>query len=268
MNLFKDFIKPIWKKSNEDLLFTHSASLTYYTFLYFIPIIALFYFFFDYFNGFEEIQESVQNFVGVYLAPQFAETILRYVKIVKEEVSASTIGFFGVIGFIVSSFLLLYQIEFSFNSMLGSKKPERRVRRMLRYALLMVVGPIMIGLSILAQRSVLKNTDGQVEVGILTVLVSVLPLLTTVSFISVLYRWVSVIRLPWKVCFKAGAFAGISIEVLKQLYAYYVIYSLKNSAYGTMAVLPLFLVWINLIWTITLIGGQICCLLYSKTSKA
>lgn len=264
MNFIKNFVKPIWKKSNEDLLFTHSASLTYYSFLYFIPILALFYFFFDYFKGFEQIQESVQSFVGTYLAPQFADTILSYVDIIKREVSSSTIGVFGVIGFVVSSFLLLYQIEFSFNSMLGKYKPDRRIRRMLRYVFLMISGPIFIGLSIIAQRAVLKSTDGNVSVNILSVLVSILPLVTTVTFISVLYRWVSVIRLSWSTCFKAGAFAGISIEVLKQLYAYYVVYALKNSAYGAMAVLPLFLVWINLIWTTTLIGGQLCCLLHAR----
>ncbi len=268
MKFLKDFAKSIWKKSNEDLLFTHAAALTYYSFIYFVPILALFYFFFDYFNGFEQIKASIQSFVGVYLAPQLAETILSYVQTIQDRVSVEAIGIFGVIGFLVSSFLMLYQIEFSFNAMLGKNIPEHRIRRMFKYVILMTVGPIFIGLSILAQQSVYKITDGHVEITALSILVSILPLVTTLIFITIMYRWISAIRLTWKTCLKAGAFAGIGIEVIKQLYAYYVVYSLKGSPYGVMAVLPLFLIWINTIWTITLFGGQICCYLNARESKA
>ena len=83
----------------------------------------------------------------------------------------------------------------------------------------------------------------------------------------ILYKWVSSIDLSWKTALKAGAFSGIGIEIIKQLYAYYVIYSLKGSAYGTMAVLPLFVIWLNTIWTITLFGGQICCYLHGQEAK-
>lgn len=261
---FNGFVKPIWKKSNEDLLFTHAASLTYYSFLYFIPILALFYFLFDYLDGFDQLSESIQSFVGTYLAPQFAETILSYVKIIQDEVSGATIGVFGVIGFFISSGLLLYQIEFSFNAMMGKHQPEHRIRRMLKYALLMITGPVFIGLSILAQRAAIKTVQGQLDVTIVAVLLALLPLLSTIFFLTFLYKWVSAVKLPWSVCIRAGIFSGVAIEVVKQLYAYYVIYALKNSAYGTMAVLPLFLVWINTIWTITLLGGQICCLLGTR----
>lgn len=264
MKSFKNFAKSIWKKSNDDLLFTHAAALTYYSFIYFVPILALFYFFFDYFDGFEKIKASIQSFVGVYLAPQLADTILSYVQTVQEQVSAETIGLFGLVGFVVSSLLMLYQIEFSFNAMLGSNKPEHRIRRMMKYALLMTSGPIFIGLSILAQQSVYKIREGHIEVTPLSILVSVLPLVTTVVFITLVYRWVAAVRLSWRTCLKAGVFAGVGIEIVKQLYAYYVIYSLKGSAYGTMAVLPLFLIWINTIWTITLVGGQICSYFYEK----
>ena len=99
MKNFGKFTKSIWNKSNTDLLFTHAAALTYYSFIYFIPILALFYFFFDYFNGFDQIKASIQSFVGVYLAPQLADTILSYVQTVQEQVSAEAIGVLGVIGF-------------------------------------------------------------------------------------------------------------------------------------------------------------------------
>lgn len=268
MRFINDFVKPIWKKSNDDLLFTHAAGLTYYSFIYFVPILALFYFFFDYFNGFEQITASIQSFVGTYLAPQLADTILGYVKAIQTQVSAEKVGVFGLIGFVVSSCLMLYQIEFSFNSMLGKVQPEHRIRRMIRYGFLMAVGPVFIGLSILAQQSVYKINNGKIDVNALSILVTVLPLVTTVVFITTLYKWVAAIRLPWIVCLKAGLFSGVCIEILKQLYTYYVLYSLKGSAYGAMAVLPLFLIWINLIWTIILLGGQISCLLNARLKGA
>lgn len=261
MKKFKSFVKAIWKKSNEDVLFTHAAALTYYTFIYFVPILALFYFFFAYFDGFDKVSTSIQSLIGAYLAPQLAETILGYVETIQKEVSAETVGWFGVIGFLVSSALMLYQMEFAFNAMLGKAQPQHRFKRMLRYTLLMTTGPIFIGLSILTQQAVYKLNEGHFEINPLSILVAVLPLITTLIFMTVLYKWVSAIRLKWSTCLKAAAFSAVGIEVLKQLYSYYVVYSLKGSAYGVMAVLPLFLVWLNTIWTIILMGGQICCYL-------
>lgn len=240
------------------MLLTHSASLTYYSFIYFIPIFALVYFFFDYFNGFEKIAASIQTLLTAYLVPQVADTISSYVMTIQENISATRLGLFGVIGFVISSCLMLYQIEFSFNSMLHSQHVHNKVKRVVKYILLMSGGPIFIGLSILAQQTVYKMSGGHADLTFLSMLVSVLPLITTVIFVTVLYKWVSAMKLSWFTCFKAALFAGIGIEVLKQLYASYVVYSLKGSAYGKMAILPLFLIWINLIWTIILLGGQIC----------
>lgn len=264
MKKLKSVLIAIWKKSNKDLLFTHAAALTYYTLIYIIPVLALFYFFFDYFDGFDQVRQSVRGLVGAYLAPQMAETVLGYVDTIQKEVSATTIGIFGVFGFIFSSFLLLTKIEFAFNEMLGSQEPVRRLKRLLKFAILMTIGPVLIGLSILTQQSVYKiNQHGLADTA-LVVIVSVLPLVTTTMFMSFLYKWISRTRLTWKTTIKAGLFAGLGIEIIKQLYAYYVIYSLQNSAYGTMAMFPLFLIWINVVWTVALLGGQICCYYHTK----
>jgi membrane protein len=268
MKALKAFVSSIWKKSNEDMLLTHSASLTYYSFIYFIPIFALVYFFFDYFNGFEKIATSIQSLLTAYLVPQVADTISSYVMTIQENISAKKLGLFGVIGLTISSCLMLYQIEFSFNSMLHSQHAHTKAKRIIKYILLMSGGPIFIGLSILAQQTVYKMSSGHADMTFLSILVSVLPLITTVLFITVLYKWVSSTKLSWLTCFKAAIFAGIGIEVLKQLYASYVVYALKGSVYGKMAVLPLFLVWINGIWTIILIGGQICYQLNKNKEEA
>lgn len=265
MKKLKNFLKSIWKKSESDLLFTHAASLTYYSIIYIFPIVALFYFFFDFFDGFEKVKDSISGLVGAYLAPQMADTVLGYVELIQEEVSATTVGIFGVIGFFFSSFLMLTKIEFSFNAMFDSEDAPKKVGRFLKFAVLMIVGPVLIGLSIMAQQAVYKVN--QAGVTFLAIIVSVLPLITTTSFLSFLYKWISRIPLPWSTTIKAAIAAGIGIEVIKQIYAYYVIYSLQNSAYGTLAMIPLFLVWINLVWTITLFGGQICCYYHSKTKK-
>ncbi len=259
------FIFFILKKSFDDLLFTHAAALTYYTFIYIIPVLALFYFFFDYFGGYEQIKESVRGLVGGYLAPQMADQVLEYVDTIQKEVSATTVGIFGVFGFIFSSFLLLNKIEFAFNQMLGSNTAVKKLARLARFAILMVLGPILIGLSILAQQSVYKINQTGLDVLALTIIVSFLPLVTTTSFMAFLYKWISRTPLTWRTTIKAGIFAGLGIEVVKQLYAYYAMYSLQNSAYGTMAMFPLFLVWINVVWTIALLGGQICYYYFSKS---
>lgn len=249
----------IWKKSQQDLIFVHASSLTYSTFLNFIPMFALAYYFFDFIGGFEQLQGDAQNFISDNLAPQFADEILTYLEIIRIKINPQAMGVFGVVGFIVSGIVLLSKIEVSLNSMWNFPKTRPWVQKVTTYWTMLSLGPIFIGFSIIAVRQALIHIQSDTGVFgyILASVMSVFPYLTTTLFFTAIYLWLPAIRIPWKAALLGGVVAAILFEGLKQLYAVYAVYALKNSIYGTLAVIPIFMVWMNFLWVVILFGAQV-----------
>ncbi len=259
-------IKYIWKKSEKDLIFIHASSLTYSTFLNFIPLFALAYYFFDFIGGFEQLQGDTQSFISENLAPQFADEILTYLEIIRIKINPKAMGVFGVVGFIVSGILLLSKIEASLNSMWNFSKNRPWVQKVTTYWTMLSLGPIFIGFSVItARQALLKFQDDQSLVGFaLASVLSALPYITTALLFTAIYLWLPAVRISWRAATVGGVVAAILFEGLKQLYAIYAVYALKNSIYGTLAVIPIFMVWINFLWVVILLGAQVCHFMVEK----
>lgn len=259
----------IWKKSDEDLILVHAASLTFSTFLNLIPLFALAYYFFDFLGGFELLQKNIEGFIAENLAPQFGDEILTYLEIIRQRISPKAMGAFGVFGFIISSILLLSKIEFSLNSMWNIKKTRAWTRKITTYWTIISLGPIFISVSVLASRKIyvlLEDSNNFFAIFLVTVF-SVIPYFTSAIFLTAVYMWLPSVRINWRYALVGGVMASFMFEVLKQLYAFYATYAIKNSIYGTLAVLPVFMVWINLAWIVVLLGAQICYFLVQRPDK-
>jgi membrane protein len=60
-------------------------------------------------------------------------------------------------------------------------------------------------------------------------------------------------------CIIPGILAGVSMQVLQMLYIHSQIWmSSYNAIYGSFAALPLFMLWVQISWTITLFGAELC----------
>lgn len=259
----------IWKKSEKDMIFVHSASLTYTTFLNLIPVFAIAYYFFDFLGGFEQLQKHVESFISQNLAPQFADEILTYLEIVKIKISPKAIGAFGVVAFIISSIFLLSKIEYSLNKMWNISKSRSWTNKVTTYWTMISLGPIVIAISILASQKIISILSESEHFFALIVVgvISFIPYVFSVLLISGIYLWLPTVKIPWKMALTGGIIAAFLFEGLKQVYAFYAVYALKNSIYGTLAVLPVFMLWINLVWVVILFGAQVCYFLVERPDR-
>ncbi len=253
-------LKYIWCKADQDMIFVHAASLAYSTFLNFIPLVALAYYFFDFIGGFEQLQGQLQTFINENLEPQFAEDILTYLEIIRIKINPKTMGVFGVLGFIISGIFLLSKVEFSLNSMWNIPKTRPWSQKITTYWTMLSLGPIFIGFSAVVLRAafnLLEDDDGGWG-WLIAGIVSLLPYITGTFLFTAIFLWLPAVRISWKPAMVGGIVSAILFEILKQTYAFYAVYSLKNSVYGTLAVIPVFLIWIYLLWVVILFGAQVC----------
>ncbi len=81
------------------------------------------------------------------------------------------------------------------------------------------------------------------------VILKPLPLLFTTAALTLLYALVPARPVPWRNALAGAALAALAFEAAKHGFAFYVTrISTYELVYGTLAALPVFLIWIYLCW--------------------
>ena len=92
--------------------------------------------------------------------------------------------------------------------------------------------------------------------------------LATLTF-SLLYAVLPARRVPWWAALAGGIVAALGFEAAKRGFVFYVTnVPTYQRVYGTLAVLPLFLIWIFVSWVIVLIGAAVCASLVEGPPRA
>jgi membrane protein len=86
--------------------------------------------------------------------------------------------------------------------------------------------------------------------------------------LTLLYGLVPVRRVPWRAALVGGMLAAIAFDIAKSGFALYIKHvPTYQIVYGTIAALPLFLVWVYLSWMIVLVGAAISATLAAATAR-
>lgn len=262
--------KTFLSKISRDALQDHAASLTFTSILALIPMIAIAYALFTAFGGLDKFKGQFESFIAANLAPAFAEQVLGYVNSIQEKISPEAIGVFGLFGFMITSVLMLDKVESAFNLIWGAIKPRPLLRRFTNYWTLLSLGPVLIITSAVLTgqaMSWLQNDSGDVASALLFVLGLVGPFLMSALLFFALFYMLPNAGIHRRDALLAAGLTAFVFEVAKQAYAIYASYALSTSVYGSLAILPVFFLWIYVIWMITLLGFEYCCYLEAKRMK-
>ncbi|PLX88183.1 MAG: ribonuclease BN-like protein [Desulfuromonas sp.] len=242
-----------------DRCLLRASALTYASMLAIVPLLALT---FSLLKAF-----GVQNL----LEP----IILKNLSVGSEEVVASIIGYInntqvgrlGALGLallLVAVVSLLSNVEKSFNYVWGVDSTRSLMRRFSDYLSVVLVGPVLL-ISAMSMTTSLTSHDlvqkllNMDVVGTLVLtLFKVFPYLFMWLAFAVLYVFMSNTRVEWKPALIGGMFGGTLWQVAQWGYVNFQVGVAKyNAIYGTMAALPIFMVWLYLSWAIVLLGLEI-----------
>jgi len=262
LQTWKDDLQQIWAKAKRDLIFTQATALAYTSLLSLVPLLAVGFFIFHAFGGFESLQAKLQPVIEQNLAPAFSDQISSHIDDFVNNVHANAIGILGVIGFIFTSISTLATIERTFNLIFGTAQNRGWTRRVTTYWSLLTMGPLFLGTSILFSSKALvwlKNDNGFIA-NMLVLGFGFFPYLVSGILFSMLYLFMPSTSVDKKDALKAGFATGIIFETAKIFYALYAKYSIaQNKIYGSLVVIPVFLLWLYLVWVIVLFGAELCC---------
>ena len=253
----QDLFKFAARRLNDDRLPQVAGSLTFTTILSLVPMLTIALALFTAFPLFSTFRSALEAYFVQNLMPKgVANTILGYLNQFASK--SARLSAVGGVALIFTSVMTMATIDRVFNQIWRVKKSRPLMQRILVYWAIITLGPLLIGVSIsvtsylYAATNVVVTSVPLIGASFYT-LISVL--LTTAAFtllyIAVPNQWVD-----WRDAIWGGLLAGVAVEIAKRLFAAYIIkFPTYTMVYGAVAALPIFLLWIYMLWMITLLGA-------------
>lgn len=245
---------------NSDLQ-TQACAMTYRTLLAIVPALALL---FAIGRGFG-LQSILQDELFK-LFPAQHQTVSYALNFVDAYLNSSTEGMFVGIGLVVLLWTLISlfsSIEDTFNLIWGVKQGRSFGRKITDYTAMLLILPVVMicagGLSVMVSSTLQSLVHWDFMSPLVSWTLEGTSWVLTWLFFGLLYLLMPNTKVKAQNALIAGVFAGTGFLVLQWLFVTGQLYvSRYNAIYGSFSFLPLFLLWMQLTWVITLAGGVIC----------
>jgi len=234
---------------------SRAGALTYTTLFAVVPMMTVAYSMFSVLPEFADVGERLQAFLFKYLVPSSTELLQE--KLVEFSERARQLTAIGFAFLFVTAFLMLVNVEKAFNAIWHVAEPRRGLQRFLLYWGVLSLGPPLIagGLIISLYLMSLPLVSGLDPLGLRSVILGYAPYLLTTAGFTILYYAVPNCHVPFWKALVGGVVTMSLFELAKSTFTLVVKNSSMEPIYGTFAAVPLFLVWLYLVWVLVLSGA-------------
>ena len=247
-NLAKEFVDKGCQKN--------AAALTYMTLFALVPMMTVIYSMFSVIPAFNGVADQLNDLVFNNFVPETGDQVKGY--LADFSTQARNLTGAGVLMLVVTAYLMLTNIEKTFNHIWGVKQARKGLSSFLLYWAVLSIGPLMLGAGLMISTYLLSlkiMVQEYDQLGVATELFRLIPLIMTTTTFTLLFAAVPNCRVPMKYAFIGGFVTALCFELLKFGFASLVSNSSFKLIYGAFAVVPLFLLWINFLWMTVLVGA-------------
>ena len=258
-----NIIKTIYlciNRFTKDRLVNKASALTYSTLLAIVPILAIVFAIARGF-GFDNLMESqiVQGFGG---PSETTEVIFQFVNSYLSQTKNGIFIGVGLIMLLWTVLNLINNMEITFNRIWQVKKARSMYRKITDYFSMLLLIPLLLvvsgGLSIFMSTMLKNVTDFTLLAPIGKFLIRLIPFVLTWVMFTALYVFMPNTKVKLKHALISGILAGTAHQAFQFLYISSQLWvSRYNAIYGSFAALPLFLLWLQISWTICLFGAEL-----------
>jgi membrane protein len=256
---FLRFLHALWIQIDHDKIEIRASGLAYTSLVAIVPLIAVLLAVFNVMGAFERLKRSAEAFLITQFVPTRQDDLLMWIETFTD--NTSRLGVIGFLFLVLTSILLLNTIESNFNDIWHVARPRRWLSRLSSYTSVFILGSLFIGASLTLsaelQARILANN--LVDPGLVTI-VSRYLIPFILSFLAFVVAYLLIPNAPVQVrCAALGGFVAAGFfEAGKIVFAHTVGGSVRLSTiYGSLALMPIFLIWLYATWIIVLIGLEI-----------
>ena len=195
--------------------------------------------------------------------PQAADIIIGFVNSYLVHTQSGVFLGVGLIFMLYTVLMLVSNVEDAFNEIWQVKKPRSIFRTFTDYLAMFFMFPIIIvltsGISIF-MATVAGSLPNFLLLGpFVRLLIDMLPYVLMAGLFIALYIFMPNTRVRPISALVPGILAGIAMQGLQIFYIHSQMFlSSYNAIYGSFAALPLFMLWVQISWTICLFGAELC----------
>ena len=259
-NTIFTFLRALWQDINQKRIIWTASNLTYSTLLAFIPIMAVVFAIARGFGYSIYIEEWFKDSLSS--QPDAANTIIGFVNSYLIHTKKGLFLGIGLLFMLWTTLMLISNIETSFNDIWQVRRQRSIFRTITDYIALLFLIPVVIvvssGLSILVAALNHQLKDIIVLGPLMSFAIKLSPyLLLSVAF-TVLYIFMPNTKVKLKSAAIPGIIAGVSMQLFQSIYINSQIWiSNYNAIYGSFAIIPFFLLWLQASWIICLVGAEL-----------
>jgi membrane protein len=252
------FLRYLLQRFNRDGCRQSAAALTYMSLFAIVPMLTLMYSMFSLVPAFNEVGSQVEAFIFSKFLPSSGQAISQYLTEFSSQ--ARKLSAAGVVILMVTSFLMLANIEKTFNHIWATTGSRKGLAGFLVYWAILSLGPLLLAAGMMMKTYLVSFqliVDEVDSLGVAAILFSYLPWLLTWLAFTLLYIAVPNCKVRTSYAIFGGLVTTVLFETAKALFGLLVAHSSYTSVYGAFAVIPLFLLWIYLLWVLILVGAEL-----------
>jgi len=258
IKLFIAFLLYLKDRYKRDGCQESAAALTYMTLFAVVPLMTMMYSMFAIIPAFQGFGDQVEQLIFENLVPASGLEVQTYLREFSSQ--ARQLSAVGGLILIVTSYLMLSNIEKTFNRIWQTAGGRKGLSSFLLYWGVLSFGPLLIGIGLLMHTYLLSFqllVDELDKFQVSAALLQYLPWLMTWAGFTLLFVAMPNCRVVFRFALWGGLLTTLLFQVAKGLFALFVVNSNYHTIYGAFAMVPMFLLWIYLCWVIVLGGAEL-----------
>ncbi|MBN6151388.1 YihY family inner membrane protein [Xanthomonas sp. AmX2] len=252
------FARFLWRRFLDDRLFQAAGSLAYTTVFALVPLAMVVFGVLSAFPVFDRWSDQLSDYVFSNFVPSAARAVETYLR--QFSASAKELTAAGVIALMVSLLITLNSVEQTFNRIWRVASARPRFTRFLVYWTVLTLGAFLAAASLAMSARffalpLFKTTEGRL---LAQLALGLAPVLIEFACIVLVYRVVPHHTVKLRHAVPGALLAVALLELVKGgLSLYLGSFQSYQRIYGTVAFVPIFLLWTYLSWVGILLGASL-----------
>jgi len=259
-------LKRIYIKFRDDECTKEANAMAYRTLFSVVPLLAIFLTIFTAFKAFNEFRGRVLYLLSEYLVPSAKGELIEHFSRMAD--NTRTLSSISLVGTLIVALYLFDAIEVTFNRIWEVSEKRRFLRKFTVFTAILLWSPVFLGLSFYLTTFIQSNLPWLKAVTQVSVfsrfILRLLPVFFTWAALTIMYAVVPHTKVDVRTAAIGALVASLGWEVVKVGFNFYVVYAVNYSKiYGSLSVIPIFIIGLYLLWVVVFLGAEITYVIYN-----
>jgi membrane protein len=238
-----------------------AKSLTYTSLFAVVPLVTLVLSILSAFPSFQVFGSQIQDMIFDRLLPASSTELEGYFSTFAAQ--AKNLTWMGAVMLLVTSYLMLVNVERSFNHIWGVGELRKGLSSFLLYWSVLSLGPLLLGIGFAISSYITSLTlferfsEFSDLFGARRVMLGIFPVLLTAGAFTLLYVAVPNCGVKFRHGLAGAAVVSVAFIAVKKVFTLSIATASYQLIYGTFAAIPIFLLWLYVGWLVILFGANL-----------